>query len=73
MVKLLRLCIDYGENKILDIKYLIPSQVISTVDIVRTYLNEPVDSSVIYLSSDEVLVDSVDLTHYDKKYGMEVN
>lgn len=73
MVKLLRLCVDYGEDKILAIKRLIPGQIVPTVDMVRAHLNEPVDSSVIYLSTDEVPIEPVDLTEYDRKYGMAVN
>ena len=72
MVKLLRLCVDYGEDRILSIKKLIPSHVVPTVDMVRTHLNEPTDEVVIYFSTNEVPVDSVDLTAYDKKYGMAV-
>ena len=36
MLKLLRLCLDYGEDRILSIKSRIPSHIISTIDIVRT-------------------------------------
>ena len=72
MVKLLRLCVDYGEERILSIKNLIPSHIVPTVDMVRTHLNEPTESPVIYLTSKEVLVEPVDLTEYDKKYGMAV-
>lgn len=69
MVKLLRLCVDYGEQRILAIKRLIPSHLVPTVDMVRTYLNEPVESSVIYLSN-EIAVHDTDLTKYDRKYGV---
>lgn len=72
MVKLLRLCVDYGEERILNIKNLIPSSIVPTVDMVRTHLNEPTESPVIYLSKNEVSVDPVDLTEYDKRYGMVV-
>ena len=72
MVKLLRLCVDYGEEQILNIKNLIPSHIVPTVDMVRTHLNEPTESPVIYLSSKEVPIEPVDLTEYDKKYGMGV-
>ena len=72
MVKLLRLCVDYGEDRILSIKNLIPSHIVPTVDMVRTHLNEPTESPVIYLTSKEVTVEPVDLTAYDKKYGMVV-
>lgn len=69
MVKLLRLCVDYGEERILAIKRLIPSRVVPTVDMVRTYLNEPVKSSVIYLNN-EIGITRTDLKKYDEKYGV---
>ena len=69
MVKLLRLCVDYGEERILSIKRLIPSQIVPTVDMVRTYLNEPVNSSVIYLRN-EIDITKTDLKKYDEKYGV---
>jgi transposase len=72
MVKLLRLCVDYGEDRILSIKKLIPSHIVPTVDMIRTHLNEPTKSPVIYLTNNEVPVEAVDLTAYDKKYGMAV-
>lgn len=72
MVKLLRLCVDYGEECILGIKHKIPGNIVPTVDMVRTYLNKPVETSVIYLKQD-VAVEPVDLTRYDEKYGMVVS
>lgn len=69
MVKLLRLCVDYGEARILAIKHLIPSQIVPTVDMVRTYLDEPVNSSVLYFRN-EIDVTSTDLKKYDEKYGV---
>jgi hypothetical protein len=69
MVKLLRLCVDYGEERILAIKHLIPGHIIPTVDMVRTYLNEPVDSSIIYLKN-EINITKTDLRKYDEKYGV---
>jgi hypothetical protein len=71
MVKLLSLCVYYGENRILSIKNLIPSHIIPTVDMIRAHLNQPVDAPVIYLKK-EVTVESVDLSQYDKKFGMVV-
>jgi len=71
MVKLLRLCVDYGQDKVLSIKRLIPGGVVPTVDLVRSYLNQPSDSSVIYLLN-EFEVESVDLAAYDRKYGIAV-
>jgi transposase len=72
MVKLLRLCVDYGEDHILAIKDTIPSHIVPTVDMIRSQLNVPVDTGVIYLAKNEVLVDPVDLAKYDEKYGMVV-
>jgi hypothetical protein len=69
MVKLLRLCVDYGEERILGIKHRIPGYIVPTVDMVRTYLNEPVTSSVIYLKN-EIGITKTDLTKYDEKYGV---
>jgi hypothetical protein len=72
MVKLLRLCVDYGQDRILNIKNQIPSHIVPTVDMVRTHLNEPTESPVIYLCKNEVPVEPVDLTEYDKRYGMVI-
>lgn len=72
LVKLLRLCVDYGEDHILAIKDTIPSHIVPTVDMTRSQLNVPVDTGVIYLAKNEVLVDPVDLAKYDEKYGMVV-
>lgn len=69
MVKLLRLCVDYGEERILAIKRRIPGYVVPTVDMVRTYLNEPVTSSVIYLKN-EIAITQTDLKKYDERYGV---
>jgi len=69
MVKLLRLCVDYGEERILTIKRLFPGYVVPTVDMVRTYLNKPVKSSVIYLKN-EIGITKTDLRKYDEKYGV---
>ncbi|MBI9015503.1 MAG: IS21 family transposase [Clostridiales bacterium] len=72
MVKLLRLCVDYGEERILTIKDKIPSHIVPTVDMIRSHLNEPTETRVVYLAQDEVPIEPVDLTKYDKKYGMVV-
>ena len=69
MVKLLRLCVDYSEERILAIKRRIPGYVVPTVDMVRTHLNEPVSSSVIYLKN-EIDITKTDLQKYDEKYGV---
>jgi len=69
MVKLLRLCVDYGEEKILGIKHLMPCHIVPTVDMVRSYLNEPIESPIIYLKH-EIAVSPIDLTKYDERYGV---
>lgn len=69
MVKLLRLCVDYGEERILAIKKRIPNPIVPTVDMVRTYLSEPAESSVIYLNN-EINITQTDLRKYDEKYGV---
>jgi len=69
MVKLLRLCVDYGEEKIISIKHKIPQQIIPTVDMVRTYLNEPFNPDIIYLKN-EIDVTTINLRKYDEKYGV---
>lgn len=49
MAKPLRLFMDHGEAKILAIKQLMPCHIIPTVDMVRSYLNEPLEYPIIYL------------------------
>ena len=69
MVKLLRLCVDHGEDRILAIRHTMPNHVIPTVDMVRSYLHEPVESPVVYLKH-EIGVSTIDLTKYDERYGV---
>lgn len=69
MVKLLRLCVDYGEDNILAIKHKIPSQLTPTVDMIRSYLHEPIEPQVIYLSRDIPILQT-DLSSYDRKCGV---
>ncbi|NLY36377.1 MAG: IS21 family transposase [Tissierellia bacterium] len=72
MVKLLRLCVDHGQEKILSIKHLIPGGVVPTVDLVRSYLIPPAATPMHPLKN-EMEVDHVDLTIYERKYGVAVN
>lgn len=69
MVKLLRLCIDHGEDRILSIKDAIPSYTVPTVDLVRAHLCPSEKQTVIPMKQD-VPVEPVNLVNYDKKYGM---
>lgn len=72
MVKLLRLCVDYGVNKILEIKHSLPESIIPTVDIIRSHLHESVESNVLYFKRD-IEVIQTDLSKYDKKCGVVAN
>jgi hypothetical protein len=69
MVRLLRLCVDYGEERILEIKHSIPSHKAPTVDMVRTYLNDDTVTPFVYLKS-EINITATDLKKYDEKYGV---
>ena len=72
MVKLLRLCVDHGQDKVLSIRHLIPGGIVPTVDLVRSYLLPAVAVPVLHLRN-ELEVEPVDLTVYDRKYGMVVD
>ena len=69
MVKLLRLCVDYGEEKILSIRDSMPKGVIPTVDMVRSQLHEPVESSIVFFRND-ISVITTDLKQMDEKCGV---
>lgn len=69
MVKLLRLCVDYGEEKILAVKHSLPSGIVPTVDIIRSNLHKPVETNIIHMSNDIEVVDP-DLVRFDKKCGV---
>lgn len=69
MVRLLRLCVDHGEEKILSIKDSFPKGVVPTVDMVRSQLHETVKPPVIYFNQD-IGITSTDLTKFDEKCGV---
>jgi hypothetical protein len=69
MVKLLRLCVDYGEERILSIRDHLPANVIPSIDMIRSQLHETLESNVIYLKS-EIAVTQTDLRKYDEKCGV---
>ncbi|MDD3041266.1 IS21 family transposase [Bacteroides sp.] len=69
MVKLLRLCVDYGEERILSIKQQLPQNLVPTVDMIRSQLHETPESNVLYLKN-EITVTSTDLRKYDEKCGV---
>ena len=69
MVRLLRLCVDYGEERILSIRKQLPEHVIPTIDLIRSQFHEVPESNVIYLGH-EIPVTQTDLTRYDEKCGV---
>ena len=69
MVKLLRLCVDYGEERILSIRQQLPQNLVPTVDMIRSQLHETTESNVLYFKH-EIPVTSTDLTKYDEKCGV---
>ncbi len=69
MVKLLRLCVDYGEERILSIKEQLPQNLVPTVDMIRSQLHETPESNVLYFKH-EIPVTSTDLSKYDEKCGV---
>lgn len=70
MVRLLRLCIDYGEDIILDILNSMPHGVTPTVDLVRSYLVNGQHHLPEDRFSNEIPVNKIDLTYYDRKCGV---
>ena len=71
MVKLLRLCVDYGEERILSIREQLPKNIVPSVDIIRSQLHENLESNIVYLSN-EIPVTQTDLTKYDEKCGVAI-
>ncbi len=69
MVKLLRLCVDYGEARILSIKDQLPPNIIPSVDMIRSQLHEVPESNVVYLQHD-IDIYPTDLRKYDEKCGV---
>lgn len=69
MVKLLRLCVDYGEEKVLEAKYSLPIGLVPTVDIIRSQLHIKPETNVVMISGD-IDVNSSDLTKFDEKCGV---
>jgi len=69
MVKLLRLCVDYGEDRILSIRDQLPRNIVPSVDMIRSYLHEIPEPNVLYLKND-IPVTATDLRKYDEKCGV---
>ena len=69
MVRLLRLCVEYGQNEILNIKHNLPLGVTPTVDIIRSYLSDQQTERSLMMVN-EIPVSRTDLGYYDKKCGV---
>ena len=52
MVRLLRMCVDYGEDRVIFAKNQIPGSITPTVDLIRSYLEEPEKNTVIRFQND---------------------
>ena len=69
MVKLLRLCVDYGESTVLSARDAFPEGVIPTVDMIRSQLHETNVPDVLQFSRD-IPVTTTDLEQFDRKCGV---
>lgn len=69
MVKLLRLCVDYGEEKVLAARYALPVGIVPTVDVIRSQLHLQPESNLISINGD-IDVKATDLTLFDEKCGV---
>jgi hypothetical protein len=69
IVKLLRLCVDCGEERIFSIKDQLPQNIIPSVDMIRSQLRETTESNDVYFKN-EVPITTTDLSKYDEKCGV---
>lgn len=68
MVRLLQMCVDYGEDRVIFAKNRIPEGITPTVDLIRSYLEEPEKNSVSRFQND-VYITKTNLAYYDEKCG----
>ena len=68
MVRLLRLYVDYGEDRVISAKDRIPHGITPTVDIIRSYLEEPCQSGSIRFQH-EISIARTNLAYYEEKCG----
>ena len=69
MVRLLRMCVDYGEDRVIFATNRIPAGITPTVDMIRSYLEEPEKNAVIRFQND-VCINQTNLAYYDEKCGV---
>ena len=71
MVRILRMCVDYGEDRVISAKNRIPKGFTPTVDMIRSFLDEPEKGSLIHFPN-EVYITQTNLAYYDEKCGVSV-
>lgn len=69
MVRLLRICVDYGEDRVIFAKNRIPGGITPTVDLIRSYLEKPMQNPIIPFRK-EVSINQTNLAYYDEKCGV---
>lgn len=69
MVKLLRLCMDYGEDEVLRTKSSFPTTIVPSVDMIRTQLHQKEPQTVVVFPS-EIEITKTSLERYDKLCGV---
>lgn len=69
MVRLLRMCVDYGEDRVIFAVNSIPAGITPTVDIIRSYLELPKKNAAIRFQND-VSIMQTNLAYYDEKCGV---
>ena len=69
MVRFLRMCVDYGEDRVIFAKNRIPGGITPTVDLIRSYLEEPMQNPIIPFRK-EVSINQTNLAYYDEKCGV---
>lgn len=69
MVKLLRMCVDYGQERVIEAKRKIPSSVTPSIDLIRSYIEESKKNNIIYVDS-EIPITPSNLILYDEKCGV---
>lgn len=71
MVKLLRLCSNYGEDDVLAARKSFPECVVPNVDMIRSCLETARSSNVIHIN-DEISITQSNLAYYDEQCGVAV-
>ena len=69
MVRLLRMCVDYGEDRVIFAVNSIPTGIAPTVDIIRSYLEQPEKNAAMRFQN-EVYITQTNLAYYDEKCGV---